>query len=310
MKKMCLVLLMILAILSTTVVAYADTDSIKSKADSGIMVYGPLDAYAAPGNPAWDTVPVPAVATWKHLNWPMISGSDAVWISNTYLIGGNVSGDTWRLFRKTVELCTGAYKISGTIHANSDNAEAVYVNGVLVGSDGNLQGATTNDLEWSTVKAYDYTASNASLKFEFIVRNYAGPTSDPKSNPTGLIFDATINYSCPVEVTIDIKPGSDPSCFNNNGHGIIPVAILGSATFDVNNVNVTTITLQGLPVAVRGNKSLASYSDFNSDGFTDLVVKFEDQDGTFTKGDGFATLNGNLKDGTPFFGVGDICVTQ
>ena len=309
MKKMCLVLLMVLAILSTTVVAYADTDSIKSTADSGIMVYGPLNSYAEPGNAAWGTAPVPAVATWKHPSWPLISGSDAIWISNTTLISGNISGDTWRLFRKTVELCTGAYNISGTINANSDNAEAVYVNGVLVGSDGNLQGTPTNDLEWKTVKPYNYNASDASLKFEFIVRNYAG-ASDPYSNPTGVIFNATINYSCPVEVTIDIKPGSDPSCFNNNGHGIIPVAILGSATFDVNNINVTTITLQGLPVAVRGNKSLASYSDFNSDGFTDLVVKFEDLDGTFSKGDGFATLNGNLKDGTPFFGVGDICVTQ
>jgi hypothetical protein len=31
------------------------------------------------------------------------------------------------------------------------------------------------------------------------------------------------------EVGIDIKPGSDPNCFNINGHGVIPVAILGSS---------------------------------------------------------------------------------
>ena len=36
-----------------------------------------------------------------------------------------------------------------------------------------------------------------------------------------------------LQVAIDIKPGSDPNCFNNNGNGVIPVAILGSASFDV-----------------------------------------------------------------------------
>ena len=33
-------------------------------------------------------------------------------------------------------------------------------------------------------------------------------------------------------VAIDIKPGSDPNCFNNDGHGVIPVAILSSTDFD------------------------------------------------------------------------------
>ena len=37
--------------------------------------------------------------------------------------------------------------------------------------------------------------------------------------------------SFPTDVEIDIKPGSDPNCFNNNGHGVIPVAILSSNNF-------------------------------------------------------------------------------
>jgi hypothetical protein len=52
------------------------------------------------------------------------------------------------------------------------------------------------------------------------------------------------------EVEIDIKPGSYPNCFNINGHGVIPVAILGSADFDVAQIDVTTLDFAGLQVRV------------------------------------------------------------
>jgi hypothetical protein len=35
------------------------------------------------------------------------------------------------------------------------------------------------------------------------------------------------NSPYPLRVPIDIKPGSYPNCFNNDGNGVIPVAILG-----------------------------------------------------------------------------------
>ncbi|MGH9923390.1 MAG: HYR domain-containing protein, partial [Nitrososphaerales archaeon] len=52
----------------------------------------------------------------------------------------------------------------------------------------------------------------------------------------------------PLPVQIDIKPGSDPNCFNSDGHGSIPVAIPGSATLDVNNVDPASVMLDGLGV--------------------------------------------------------------
>lgn len=48
-----------------------------------------------------------------------------------------------------------------------------------------------------------------------------------------------------IQVEIDIKPGSDPNCFNNDGHGTIPVAILGRADFDVSAIDPGTATLTG-----------------------------------------------------------------
>lgn len=305
MKRIISLALVLLAILSMTATAFADTATVRS--DTSLMVYGPLNEYKSIGDAAWGD-PHQAVVTWKHPNWPKLD--PASWISNTYEIEGNITGNSWRLFRKTVNLCKNAYDISGTITANSDNAEEVYVNGSLVGSDGEVQGLTDNGSDWLTFKDYYYEATGGTLTFDFIVRNYPGG-SGPQTNPTGLIFSATINYSCPLEVALDIKPGSFPSCFNNDGNGLIPVAIFGSETFDVHQVDVATVELEGLTVALKPNgKYQAAFADVNADGYVDLSLKFKDVDGVFEPGDHFATLTGNLLDDTPFFGVGDICITQ
>jgi len=113
-----------------------------------------------------------------------------------------------------------------------------------------------------------------------------------------------------VLVDIDIKPGSDPNCFNNDGHGVIPVAILGSADFDVTTIDPATVKLESLAVRAAGRKGnlQANIEDVNGDGFDDLVVQIEDIDGAFTNGTGTATLTGQLLDGTPFEGTDDICI--
>jgi len=113
-------------------------------------------------------------------------------------------------------------------------------------------------------------------------------------------------------VNMDIKPGSDPNCFNNNGNGVIPVAILGSTTFDVNNIDSESVTLEGMAIKVVGksNKLLAHIEDTNSDGIDDLIVQIEDQDGVFEIGDTIATISGQLLDGTTIVGSDSICITQ
>lgn len=113
-----------------------------------------------------------------------------------------------------------------------------------------------------------------------------------------------------LDVSIDIKPGSDPNCFNNDGHGVIPVAILGDAEFDVRDIDPATMQLEGLDVRAAGksNKLLAHYEDVNGDGFEDLVIQIEDSDGVFQNGEGTATLTGNLFDGTPIEGTDSICI--
>jgi hypothetical protein len=79
-----------------------------------------------------------------------------------------------------------------------------------------------------------------------------------------------------TEVVIDIKPGSDPNAVNLGSKGVVPVAILGSAAFDVTWVDPSTVTLGSSGVAVRGkDKLLVSVEDVNSDRFDDLVCEVE-----------------------------------
>ncbi len=107
----------------------------------------------------------------------------------------------------------------------------------------------------------------------------------------------------PVEVLIDIKPGSDPNSFNNDGHGVIPVAILTTDSFDAATVDPFSVSLNGAAVRVKGKSGNAgSLEDVDNDGDLDLVVQIEDVDGTYQAGDTLATLTGVTVDGFDIVG--------
>lgn len=111
-------------------------------------------------------------------------------------------------------------------------------------------------------------------------------------------------------VEIDIKPGSETNCFNQNEHGVLPVAIFGSAEFDVNDINLESLSLRGLALKVVGksNKYLAHYEYVNEDDYLDLVIQFEDSDEWVESGSDYATLSGELLDGTYIYGRDTISI--
>ena len=123
-----------------------------------------------------------------------------------------------------------------------------------------------------------------------------------------LVDDPTIN------VGIDIKPGSDPNSINLCSNGAVPVAILGSETFDVFDVDTETLRFSEATVKVVGKKdphSLCSYEDVNDDWIDDLVCHFVTTDIAAIHGDSTsATVNGELFDGTPIEGSDSVNIVK
>lgn len=73
---------------------------------------------------------------------------------------------------------------------------------------------------------------------------------DGTVSPAALVTQFTI---MPVvkEVDIDLQPGDALGCLNIDGKGSIPVAILGSNTFNVATVDVETLLFNGLTVKAK-----------------------------------------------------------
>jgi hypothetical protein len=117
-------------------------------------------------------------------------------------------------------------------------------------------------------------------------------------------------------VTIDIKPGSDPNSINLTEQGVLPVAIFGSSTFDVDSIDLSTIEIGGAGVASRGSakasKMAVSFEDVDLDGIMDLVAFFRVQDlvaegaleGTTNK----LMLEAETTGGVPIYGTDDVNV--
>ncbi len=95
-----------------------------------------------------------------------------------------------------------------------------------------------------------------------------------------LAFDSTLNATVqgywtiivPCPVPIDIKPGSFPNSINPDKNGVIPVAILGTATFDATQVDPDTVQF-GPDGATKMHKK-AHLEDVDGDGDTDMVLHF------------------------------------
>jgi len=126
---------------------------------------------------------------------------------------------------------------------------------------------------------------------------------------TATLETGTVLYRGDIErqaIAIDVRPrnphGLAPSA---NGNGLVPVTILGSASFDVHDVDLSTLAFG--PAGARISSPRRHHSrDVNRDGHLDLVVGFVARDTGIGGEDDQACLTGDLLDGTPFEGCDGI----
>src|SRR5262249_53188240 len=118
---------------------------------------------------------------------------------------------------------------------------------------------------------FDVTLSAATALGEWITAT----ATDPAGNTSEFTYqpDDNNHLLTPTVITvgIDIGPGSATNPINL-ANGVIPVAILGSTTLNVAQVDVASVVFAGAR-AVR-----YSFQDVNGDGIGDLVLQFRSQD--------------------------------
>lgn len=136
--------------------------------------------------------------------------------------------------------------------------------------------------------------------------------------------DITVLGSHVLTVPVDIKPGSCPNPLNVNAKGVLPVAILGSATVSPDDIDPASVKLEGVTALrsefedvgepfypLTGKADALDCNELPPDGWSDLTVKFNLQDVVSALdaieplGDGqvrILMVTGKLLDGTDFVG--------
>ena len=114
---------------------------------------------------------------------------------------------------------------------------------------------------------------------------------------------------------LDIHPGSCPNPINVGSPGLTPAALLGTADFDVTEVDPSTLRLAGVASTRWNMEDVATplvdgmrceCTTAGPDGYTDLTLKFSTQAlvaaiGPVNEGDVVVlTITGEFWDGTPF----------
>ena len=118
-----------------------------------------------------------------------------------------------------------------------------------------------------------------------------------------------------VDLKIDLTPGSNLNCIKTSTRGIVAVAIFGSSTFDVADINPLTIQFGGASPAhchVAHALMEGPASFLTTDGIRELICQFRPANVTWPDVGSdceTVTLTGQLNDGTPIQGSDQACLT-
>ena len=89
--------------------------------------------------------------------------------------------------------------------------------------------------------------------------------------------------ACLVSPPVDVKPGEGIKTINLRSNGVIPVAILGAADFDVMTIDGQSLAFGPDGASIAHKK--VHYEDVNTDGIMDLLAHFRTQETGIASGD-------------------------
>ncbi|HET9232706.1 MAG TPA: hypothetical protein VFP10_01040 [Candidatus Eisenbacteria bacterium] len=153
------------------------------------------------------------------------------------------------------------------------------------------------DFRSDHVYTIEFTGAGAPVTFTLHDCNYA----DNSGSLTVEILAQTV-----IPIDVDIKPGSDRNPINLGSNGVIPVAIMGSADFDVRDVDPVSLAfgILGAPMA----HGAGELEDMNEDGYPDLLLHFRTQSIGLEDGDTEICLSGTNWEGVGLLGCDSIVI--
>jgi PKD repeat protein len=109
--------------------------------------------------------------------------------------------------------------------------------------------------------------------------------TDDEGNESCCSVTVTVEL-CVIPVPVDIKPTSCPNPLNTKSNGVLPVAVLGTETFDIVDIDAASILLEGVAplrwtyedVGTPFEGELCDCHDEGADGYIDLMLHFSTQD--------------------------------
>jgi len=205
-------------------------------------------------------------------------------------------------------LAAATYPVTGAVFADANR------NGVMDSGETGISGVTV------TLDGSLNVATNALGKYAFApsalgphALEAAAPAGLEPTTPDSVDFNLTaagvvVNFGMAAtgKGILDIKPGNAKNPLNLDSNGVTPAAILGSASLNVRDIDLSTLRLDGVAPLRWSREDVGGGGDeAGPDGFGDLLLKFDTQElaeaiGPAARGDTVTLhLTGALEDGTP-----------